>query len=247
VSMIKEIIKLLPNSPSLDSAELSVSERSCLWLCSKYLIHQHRNHFSLVKAELIHWIIHNQSNSAEETTLLYSNILSDYLTNLDVCIEQSLSEIIQLIEGILIKSTQKPENKIFYMKLTADYYKLLAELISAKNEITNLTPNPSNSNVNSNNYDKRAGEYYSAAYKLSLTNLAVNHPIRLGLVLNYSIYYYEILKDKRAACEIAKQAFDLAITKLDDLEENQYKDSTLIMQLLRDNLTLWTNQENMQR
>ena len=42
---------------------------------------------------------------------------------------------------------------------------------------------------------------------------------------------------------IAKSAFDQAISKLDDLDEASYKDCTLIMQLLRDNLTLWTSQD----
>jgi len=43
------------------------------------------------------------------------------------------------------------------------------------------------------------------------------------------------------ACHLAKQAFDEAISELDSLNEDSYKDSTLIMQLLRDNLTLWTS------
>jgi len=55
------------------------------------------------------------------------------------------------------------------------------------------------------------------------------------------VCYYEILKDKKKACELAKKAFDEAISKLDKLDETSYKDSTLIMQLLRDNLTLWTS------
>lgn len=43
------------------------------------------------------------------------------------------------------------------------------------------------------------------------------------------------------ACHLAKQAFDEAISELDTLNEESYKDSTLILQLLRDNLTLWTS------
>ncbi|KAL4684276.1 hypothetical protein H8959_021970, partial [Pygathrix nigripes] len=46
------------------------------------------------------------------------------------------------------------------------------------------------------------------------------------------VFYYKML---------AKAAFDDAIAELDTLSEESYKDSTLIMQLLRDNLTLWTS------
>jgi len=45
------------------------------------------------------------------------------------------------------------------------------------------------------------------------------------------------------ACKLAKDAFDDAIAELDELSEEDYKDATLIMQLLRDNLTLWTQDE----
>jgi 14-3-3 protein epsilon len=55
------------------------------------------------------------------------------------------------------------------------------------------------------------------------------------------VFYYEILNSPERACHLAKQAFDEAIAELDTLSEDSYKDSTLIMQLLRDNLTLWTS------
>jgi 14-3-3 protein epsilon len=61
------------------------------------------------------------------------------------------------------------------------------------------------------------------------------------LALNFSVFYYEILNSPDRACTLAKQAFDEAIAELDTLGEESYKDSTLIMQLLRDNLTLWTS------
>ena len=103
-------------------------------------------------------------------------------------------------------------------------------------------------------------EAYQAATEVAQTDLAPTHPIRLGLALNFSVFYYEILNSPDKACHLAKAAFDDAIAgmyfgetkvttrlthfaELDTLSEESYKDSTLIMQLLRDNLTLWTSSE----
>ena len=55
------------------------------------------------------------------------------------------------------------------------------------------------------------------------------------------MFHYEVKNSPDKACHLAKQAFDDAIAELDTLPEDSYKDSTLIMQLLRDNLTLWTS------
>jgi hypothetical protein len=82
---------------------------------------------------------------------------------------------------------------------------------------------------------------YKAASDIAMVELPPTHPIRLGLALNFSVFYYEILNSPDRACRLAKAAFDDAIAELDSLNEESYKDSTLIMQLLRDNLTLWTS------
>lgn len=83
-------------------------------------------------------------------------------------------------------------------------------------------------------------EAYKAASDIAVTELPPTHPFRLSLALNFSVFYHEILNSRDRACHLAKQAFDDAIAELDTLSEERYKDSTFIMQLLRDNLTLWT-------
>jgi len=88
-----------------------------------------------------------------------------------------------------------------------------------------------------------AFEAYKDAMATAEADLAPTHPIRLGLALNYSVFLYEVKKSEEPACTLAKAAFDAAIAELDRLDEDSYKDSTLIMQLLRDNLTLWTSEE----
>ena len=72
--------------------------------------------------------------------------------------------------------------------------------------------------------------------------LSNTHPVKLGLALNHSVFYYEIMQNPEKACNMARAAFDEAISDLDNVEDEDYKDATLIMQLLRDNLTLWTSE-----
>lgn len=86
---------------------------------------------------------------------------------------------------------------------------------------------------------EKAKEAYKKAQE-EAKGLPSTNPIRLGLALNFSVFYYEIVNKPEEACRLAKEAFDDAIACLDKLDEDSYKDSTLIMQLLRDNLTLWT-------
>ena len=79
--------------------------------------------------------------------------------------------------------------------------------------------------------------------EIAQAKLLVTHPIRLGLALNFSVFHYEVLNNPDEACKMARTAFEDAIAELDNVSEDSYKDSTLIMQLLRDNLTLWTSDQ----
>merc|ERR1712086_7705 len=88
-----------------------------------------------------------------------------------------------------------------------------------------------------------AKEAYAEATAVAEKDLVVTHPIRLGLALNYSVFMYEVLNQPDDACKMARSAFEDSIAELDNVAEDSYKDSTLIMQLLRDNLTLWTSDQ----
>lgn len=90
--------------------------------------------------------------------------------------------------------------------------------------------------------DHAAAAYEEATQKAA-SDLPSTHPIRLGLALNYSVFKYEAEEKHADACAIAKKAFDDAMAELDQLDAEMYKDATLIMQLLKDNLTLWQDPE----
>merc|ERR1719204_26589 len=119
--------------------------------------------------------------------------------------------------------TTSVETLVFYLKMCGDYKRYLAEMMDdSEGTLKNA-----------------AIRYYEDAYATAELILQATHPTRLGLSLNMSVCYYEIAKQKKEACELARSAFDLAIQQLDGLSDDNYKDSTLIMQLLRDNLTIW--------
>merc|ERR1739841_284318 len=120
------------------------------------------------------------------------------------------------------------ESKVFYQKMKADYFRYIAEFSTgdAKSKAA-----------------ENARLAYQEASNVAEKDLAVTHPIRLGLALNYSVFQYEVLANPDEACKMARTAFEDAIAELDNVAEDSYKDSTLIMQLLRDNLTLWTSDQ----
>jgi len=157
----------------------------------------------------------------------YDELVQDYKKRVEGELAAICKDVLSLLEDKLLKCKEKtPESSVFYLKMIGDYYRYLAEFAATEG------------------YDKKAATYYGQAMDIAKDKLDPTDPIRLGLALNYSVCFYEILKDKKKACDLAKSAFDQAISKLDQLSEESYKDSTLIMQLLRDNLTLWTSDQN---
>merc|ERR1712168_830387 len=139
----------------------------------------------------------------------------------DIC-----NDVLALLDKFLIAKASNAESKVFYLKMKGDYYRYLAEVAlgDAKAAVVDDSQ-----------------KAYQDAFEISKSKMQPTHPIRLGLALNFSVSYYEILNSPDKACQLAKTAFDDAIAELDTLNEDSYKDSTLIMQLLRDNLTLWTS------
>lgn len=218
--------------------DMSVDERNLLSVAYKNVIGARRASWRTLNAE-------SESDA-------HTEIIKEYKTQVESELKEICNDVLDLLKETLIKQQviddiksfddskndkndkndqeqfklfTAGEAQVFYLKMAGDYYRYLAEaVVSTENE-------------------KQSADYYKRAFELSEKVLEPTHPIRLGLALNYSVCFYEILKDKKKACQLAKDAFDEAISKLDKLEENDYKDSTLIMQLLRDNLTLWTSSD----
>jgi len=172
---------------------------------------------------IISSIEQKEENKGNET---HVSRIKEYRTKVENELANICNDILRVLDEHLIPTATSGESKVFYYKMKGDYHRYLAEFASG-------------------NSRKEAAENslisYKSASDIAVTDLQPTHPIRLGLALNFSVFYYEILNSPDRACQLAKQAFDDAIAELDTLSEDSYKDSTLIMQLLRDNLTLWTS------
>merc|ERR1711981_1464401 len=213
--MVEEMKKV---AQLVDEKELSVEERNLLSVAYKNVIGARRASWRIISS--IEQKEESKGNSEHAQRIKrYRMVVEKELT--DTC-----SSILNLLDTYLIHNSASGESKVFYLKMKGDYHRYLAEFKIGQER-------------------KEAAEQtliaYKAAQDISLEELAPTHPIRLGLALNFSVFYYEILNSPERACHLAKQAFDDSIAELDTLGEDSYKDSTLNMQLLRDNLTLWTS------
>jgi 14-3-3 protein epsilon len=199
--------------------ELSVEERNLLSVAYKNVIGVQRSA----------WRIISSIEQKEESKGVDANkleITKQYRSKIESELKAICNNVLEVVDKNLIPAATTGESKVFYYKMKGDYHRYLAEFASGEER-------------------KAVAENSLVAYKsaseIATSELASTHPIRLGLALNFSVFYYEILNSPDRACQLAKSAFDEAIAELDTLNEESYKDSTLIMQLLRDNLTLWTS------
>ncbi|KAJ1818724.1 Growth-regulating factor 12, partial [Coemansia sp. RSA 2599] len=215
-----EMVKYMKAVAKLGS-DLSVEERNLLSVAYKNVIGSRRASWRIVSS------IENKEQSRNNLTQVER--IKGYRAVIESELHEVCDDILAVLKENLLKTAEEPESKIFYYKMEGDYYRYLAEFLQSDER---------------GDAAAAAEKAYKEASGVANKELASTHPIRLGLALNFSVFYYEIANSPEKACKLAKDAFDDAIAELDNLSEESYKDSTLIMQLLRDNLTLWTSDLN---
>ena len=222
----EEMVENMKKVASSNETTLSVEERNLLSVAYKNVIGARRASWRIVSS------IEQKEESKEKSAHLVE-LIRNYRAKIEEELTKISEDILGVLDTYLIPSATTGESKVFYYKMKGDYHRYLAEFANGE-----LRDKATSSSL----------EAYQTASDIATKELPPTHPIRLGLALNFSVFYYEIQNAPDKACHLVKQAFDDAIAELDTLSEESYKDSTLIMQLLRDNLTLWTSDmsENVQ-
>lgn len=205
--------------------QLNVEERNLLSVAYKNVVGARRASWRVLSS-----IYTKESESREKEAGEPSKkekFILDYRNKVELELQEICDQLLKVLDNDLLPNDGTPEGKVFYLKMAGDYYRYLAEFAKGDGRETQSA--------------KAEKKYREATDLAAAESLPSTNPIRLGLALNFSVFYYEILGKPQEACKLAKEAFDAAIAELDGLPEEQYKDATLIMQLIRDNLTLWTS------
>ncbi|KAG6919407.1 hypothetical protein DXG01_006290 [Tephrocybe rancida] len=214
----EDVVKQLKQIIEHYGPRLSTDERSLLSVAYKNVTNTLRNSWRIVDVLL-------KLQSARKGRIQLIQRQRQRIENelAGVC-----KDIIDLLDHDLLPFASEGEEKVFYSKLKGDYCRYLAELGQKRDRDRNAD---------------LSLKSYKLAYEHALAMLHPLHPTRLGLALNFSVFYHDIKKSPIGACHLAKSAFDDAVFSLEGgIDYQTLQDSMAILQLLKDDLILWSGE-----
>ena len=153
--------------------------------------------------------------------------MKSYKTKIETELYNKCTDVVETVKGQCLGLASDDESKAFFYKMIGDYYRYTAE---------------SASEATLDSVKNGALEGYQQADTHS-KSLNPCNPIRLGLALNYSVFYYEVMNQHGKACELGEAALSEALEKIDDVDEETFRDAKSIIELLKENLSLWKEEE----
>lgn len=199
-------------------AGLTQDERNLLSVAFKNLVTQQRTAIRTISA-----IEQNQKYAK------FAPAMTDYKRRIEEELYRNCDDIISTIRSSVLSKASEDESRSFFLKMIGDYCRYVAE--SAKGDRLEKTKT-----------DALAA--YQEACTLAEKSLNACNSIRLGLALNFSVFHYEVMQDVRKACELGDKALQDALDRLDDCDEETFRDAQSIIELLRENLSLWKEEED---
>lgn len=203
---------------TVDTAELTPEERNLLSIAYKNLIAGKRASLKRIRS------IEKKETKKGNTDNV--SFIKDHRAKIETEISSICDRVFNLIDTHLLPNASTDDSKVFYLKMKGDYHRYLSDSKSGAARVQAV---------------KDTLQIYKSAQVIALNLPSTNIP-RLGLALNLSLFYYETLMSTKAACLTAKEAYDAAITELHAVREESFEDTVLIMHLIRDRVTLWTDE-----
>jgi len=157
----------------------------------------------------------------------FNDALTGYKKKIEAELYDKCLKIVKTVEGDCLPLAAENESKAFFYKMIGDYYRYVAES-AAEDKIAAVK--------------EGAKKGYEEANKYS-EGLNPCNPIRLGLALNCSVFHYEVMNDHKKACQLGESALSEALEKIDDVDEETFRDAKSIIELLKENLSLWKEED----
>ena len=157
----------------------------------------------------------------------FNTALGEYKKKIEQELYNQCIKIVEIVKGSCMGVASTDETKAFFYKMIGDYFRYVAECAQG-DQLTDVK--------------NGALENYQHAQTTSESLNACN-PIRLGLALNFSVFHYEVMNNHKEACTLGEQALSDALEKIDDVDEETFRDAKSIIELLKENLSLWKEEE----
>ena len=217
----EDMMEFLEEMVKTKKEDLSSDERNLLSIAYKNTISLRR--------QAIRTLLAYEMKEKKKENSQYLTFIVEYKKKVETELINLCQRIIGNIDKNLLTKASDNEAKVFYHKMTADYYRYMAENVEGDQK-------------------KAFGESSLKSYNLASNDakqLTIGNPIRLGLALNFSVFYFEVMNDQKMACDIAKETLDLAKKDLGNVDEDdeEHKDAFSIINLLQENLNMWTSDD----
>ncbi|XP_002961296.2 14-3-3-like protein [Selaginella moellendorffii] len=141
------------------------------------------------------------------------------------CNEDTVKAMLAVVDAHLMSTSSTGESLVLYLKMKADYNRYLVDLKTGQQR-------------------QEAEQATLMAFKIAqehaFAELPPTHSFRLGLALNLSAFCFEHLNSLDRACFVAQQAIDEAQAKVEASGKEPRRETSRIMELLRQNLAVWT-------
>lgn len=217
-SRFEDMMEFLEEMVRGKKEDLSSDERNLLSIAYKNTISLRR--------QAIRTLLAYEMKEKKREESPYLAYIVEYKKKIETELETLCLKIIKNIDEFLVSKASDAEAKVFYHKMKADYYRYIAENVEGEKKKT---------------YSDHSMTSYQQAMD-EAKELSISNPIRLGLALNFSVFYYEVFNDQETACKVAKETLDLAKKELNGVDEDdeEHKDAFSIINLLQENLNMWT-------
>lgn len=211
--MFENINKFVALGPSLNKDERIILNNGY----KNIITNQRRAWRELIKTETKELQSGNNNNKSEYAKELRVEVENEILLAAD--------KVLEMVDKYLLPNASDVESRVFFYKMKADFLRYKAEVKLGEEYITCY---------------KESADAYAEGQKIA-EPLPISNTVKLGLALNYSVLMYEVVLNKESAIKLAKVAYDEAMKIIDDLDKTKGKETILLIQLLKENLSLWNN------